>query len=196
MVLTLSSQPKILTDAWEKRKLGTGFEKIGDGLHGTPKYSDDGEFAFINGNNLVSGIITITEETKTVTKNELSDDDLLLDANTFLYSINGTIGNAAWYRGEKIMLGKSAAYFKPTGFDRVFSYYLLQSSKVHNHFMSRLTGTTIKNLGLNTIRETPVRIPSTEEQHSIGSLFRNLDDTIALHHQRHFDFRLQVHENS
>src|SRR5690606_14871313 len=43
--------------------------KIGDGLHGTPKYNDSGNYYFINGNNLNSGEILITDRTKKVDDN-------------------------------------------------------------------------------------------------------------------------------
>lgn len=39
---------------------------LGDGLHGTPKYTENGEYAFVNGNNLVDGEILIKKETKRV----------------------------------------------------------------------------------------------------------------------------------
>ena len=39
---------------------------IGDGLHGTPKYDDSGEYYFINGNNLDNGRIVFNDKTKKV----------------------------------------------------------------------------------------------------------------------------------
>jgi len=51
---------------WESKKLGDLTEKIGDGLHGTPIYSDDSDIYFINGNNLTDGKIEINETTKKV----------------------------------------------------------------------------------------------------------------------------------
>lgn len=43
------------TDDWEQRKFSEGVSEIGDGLHGTPIYCEDGNVSFINGNNLVDG---------------------------------------------------------------------------------------------------------------------------------------------
>src|SRR5690606_19212564 len=42
---------------WEKKSLEELTIKIGDGLHGTPKYDDNGDYYFINGNNLDDGRI-------------------------------------------------------------------------------------------------------------------------------------------
>ena len=171
-------------DDWEERKLSEGTSKIGDGLHGTPQYTDDGTVFFINGNNLVDGKIVITKETKLVTELDQSKDDKLLNNDTILMSINGTIGNLAWYNNEKLMLGKSAAYLTISEFDKKFIYSYLQTSTVKSYFSNNLTGTTIKNLGLKTIRNTNLFVPIIEEQQKIGSLFKQLDDTIALHQRK------------
>ena len=172
------------TGAWEQRKLGEGTLKIGDGLHGTPKYSTSGNVLFINGNNLINGKVVITSETKRVTSNEQSKDDKELNQNTLLMSINGTIGSLAWYRNENLMLGKSVAYIEVSEFDKKFVYAYLQTTKVKFYFISSLTGTTIKNLGLKAIRETPLLIPNIEEQEKIGEFFQQLDSLIALHQRK------------
>ena len=175
---------KGFTDAWEQRKLSDGTNKIGDGLHGTPKYSEDGEVYFVNGNNLVNGQIVIMPETKRVTSNEQSKDDKALNENTILMSINGTIGNLAWYRGENLMLGKSAAYIEVSDFDKKFIYTYLQTRPVKDYYLNSLTGTTIKNLGLKAIRNTNICTPTIDEQAKIGVLFQNLDKTITLHQRK------------
>ena len=99
-------------------------------------------------------------------------------------SINGTIGNLAFYEGEKIMLGKSAAYIIVRDFDKKFLYSYLQTNVIKNHFMNNLTGTTIKNLGLRTIRETQIFVPHIKEQNQIGTFFFNLDNLITLHQSK------------
>lgn len=175
---------KGFSDSWEQHKLSDGTNKIGDGLHGTPKYSEDGDVYFVNGNNLVNGQIVITSETKRVTSNEQSKDDKALNENTILMSINGTIGNLAWYRGENLMLGKSAAYIEVSDFDKKFIYTYLQTRPVKDYYLNSLTGTTIKNLGLKAIRNTNIYTPTIDEQAKIGVLFQNLDMTITLHQRK------------
>jgi type I restriction enzyme, S subunit len=44
---------------WKDVALEDITTRIGDGLHGTPKYDSDGEYYFINGNNLKDGKILI-----------------------------------------------------------------------------------------------------------------------------------------
>lgn len=177
-------KPKLIfagfTGDWEQCKLRDGTSKIGDGLHGTPVFKDNGDVYFINGNNLVNGKIEITDETKLVSYIEQSDNDKSLDDNTILMSINGTIGNLAWYSGEKIMLGKSAAFIKVRDFNKKYIYYFLQTSTIQEYFLNNLTGTTIKNLGLKTIREAIIDFPCIAEQIKIGQFFEELDNLITL----------------
>lgn len=182
--------PKIrfpgFADNWEQRKFMDGVSEVGDGLHGTPTYSDGGCVYFINGNNLVDGRIMINEETKTVDEDQQSLADKSLDDTTILMSINGTIGNLAYYSGEKLMLGKSAAYIKVSSFDKAFIYAYLQAPSVQSYFMDSLTGTTIKNLGLKAIREMYLLIPQyADEQEKIGGFFEMIDRTITLHQRKH-----------
>jgi len=44
-----------LPKSWVWCRLGEIVSILGDGLHGTPQYSKDGEYYFINGNNLING---------------------------------------------------------------------------------------------------------------------------------------------
>ena len=183
------AKPKIrfkgYTDDWEQRKFSEGVSEIGDGLHGTPIYCEDGNVYFINGNNLVDGKIVISAETKKVNESQQSTADKSLDDTTILMSINGTIGNLAYYSGERLMLGKSAAYIKVSEFDKRFVYAYLQAPSVQGYFMDSLTGTTIKNLGLKAIREMIMFIPQdVDEQKRIGKFFDYLDHLITLHQRK------------
>ena len=63
---------------------------IGDGLHGTPQYNENGEYHFINGNNLANGKIIIDAKTKKIAKEEYDKIKVPL-GETLLFSINGTI---------------------------------------------------------------------------------------------------------
>ena len=177
---------KNYSDDWEQRKFSEGVSEIGDGLHGTPIYCEDGNVYFINGNNLVDGKIVISAETKKVNESQQSIADKSLDDTTILMSINGTIGNLAYYSGERLMLGKSAAYIKVSEFDKRFVYAYLQAPSVQGYFMDSLTGTTIKNLGLKAIREMIMFIPQdVDEQKRIGKFFDYLDHLITLHHRKY-----------
>ena len=156
---------------WQVQRLNKITTKIGDGLHATPKYVDSSEYYFINGNNLVNGKIKITERTKCVNQSEYEKYLIELGENTILLSINGTIGNIAYYNNEKVILGKSAAYINCNeNANKNFISMVLQSSRVKKYFFSELTGTTIKNLSLKTIRNTKIQLPDLDEQNKISSI--------------------------
>lgn len=163
---------------WEVVRLGDVCEKIGDGLHGTPKYVDRSEYFFINGNNLDNGKIRITEETKCVTEEEYIQHKKELTTNSLLFSINGTIGNIALYQNEKIVLGKSAAYISLKEDLIPYFYQLFQSKILLDYFEGELTGSTIRNLSLKSIREAPIPLPPLEEQKKIAEILSTQDKEI------------------
>lgn len=143
--------------------------QLGDGLHGTPEYSDDGEYYFINGNNLKNGKIEIKENTKRVSKIEFEKYKKNLTSNTIFVSINGTLGNTAFYDDEKVVLGKSACYFNLLdNIDKKFIRYYLTSNHFINYANKVATGSTIKNVGLRAMREFEVPVPpNLKEQQKI-----------------------------
>ena len=95
---------------WKEVRLQEVTDIIGDGIHGTPSYDNNGKYYFINGSNLCDGKIVINNDTKRVNYEEFLKHKKELNQNTILISINGTIGNTALYQGEKCILGKSACY--------------------------------------------------------------------------------------
>jgi type I restriction enzyme S subunit len=162
---------------WTITKLDRQCTKIGDGLHGTPTYVDRSGIHFINGNNLVDGGIRITESTKCVSAEEMAGQKIELGDGTILISINGTIGNTALYFGELVMLGKSAGFINCSdSVSRRFVHYFLNSSAVRCFFDTEVTGTTIFNLSLESIRNIPIVFPSILQQEEIVCY---LDKSIA-----------------
>ena len=169
------------SEDWNKISFEDITTGIGDGIHGTPTYVSNSNIYFINGNNLKSGKINIDKETNQVSQDQLTNGDKSLNKNTILISINGTIGNVAFYNCENVMLGKSVAYLNLDGVNKDYVFTLLQSPHLQNYFVDNLTGSTIKNLGLKTIRETEIFLPEAEEQKAIGTFFQNLDNSIKNH---------------
>ena len=151
--------------------------KIGDGLHGTPEYDENGEVYFINGNNVKGGKIQFDNNTKKINDMEYQKLRLPFDNNTLFLSINGTIGNVAIYRNERIALGKSVAYFNimTDKLNSKYLFYTLQSAKAQIYFKNSVTGGTIKNLGLKALREFQIQIPPLEEQERIVEILDRFD---------------------
>ena len=164
---------------WKKTTLEKCTDILGDGLHGTPKYTEGGEYAFINGNNLVNGEILIKKDTKRVDYSQYEKYKKPLTNRTLLVSINGTLGNVGMYNSEKIILGKSACYFNVKEFvDKDFIYYVVSSPIFRQYLEHSATGTTIKNISLKQMREYDFLLPPIEEQKQISSVLKMIDEKI------------------
>ena len=168
------------SDDWEEKRFVDITTKISDGIHSTPNYDEGGTYSFVNGNNLVNGVIKINSQTKKVDENEYTTHQRPLGSNTILISINGTIGNLALYNNEKVVLGKSACYLnineKDT--DKLYVFNLLRTCKIKRFFNSELTGSTIKNLSLTTIKNTKLNLPTKPEQQKIAAFLTAVDNKI------------------
>lgn len=170
----------IIPEDWDLEILENLSTAIGDGIHSTPEYVDSSEFYFINGNNLVDNAIRITENTKCVSGKEYRKYQLKLNDKTILLSINGTIGNLAYYNNEPVILGKSAAYISTKkSTSKEFIFYLLQTETIKQYFEDELTGSTIRNLSLKSIRNTPIKLPPLPEQQAIAEVLSDVDALIA-----------------
>ena len=157
---------------------------LGDGLHGTPSYDDSGDYYFINGNNLSDGRIVFNENTRRVTESESLKHRKNLNDRTVLVSINGTLGNVALYRGEKVVLGKSACYFNVRhDVDRQFVRYVITSAPFQSYIHTLATGSTIKNVSLRLMRDFSFHLPPLKLQKEISAIFVVLDDRINLLHE-------------
>ena len=60
----------VIPQAWCVKPLFMLSTEIGDGIHSTPKYVKSSEFHFVNGNNLVSDHISITDSTMRISECE------------------------------------------------------------------------------------------------------------------------------
>lgn len=160
--------PYELPKGWEWVRLENIVSLLGDGIHGTPNYSENGEYFFINGNNLSNGIILIKDNTKRVSLSEYNKYKKDLNEKTVLVSINGTLGNVAFYNNEKIILGKSACYFNLLeSINKHYLKILINTEYFLNYAIKNATGTTIKNVSLQSMRLFPVPLPPLSEQKRI-----------------------------
>ena len=127
-----------------------------------------GEYYFINGNNLSDGRIEIKQDTKKVNEAEFQKYKKELNENTVFVSINGTLGNVAFYNNEKVILGKSACYFNLLKKDmKDYIYWLLKTKYYLDYANEESTGTTIKNVSLAAMRKFPIPLPPLAEQKRI-----------------------------
>ncbi|MCS3901505.1 restriction endonuclease subunit S [Methanococcus voltae] len=169
----------LIPNDWEVKKLGDVCSFIGDGIHSTPKYCTNGKYYFINGNNLKNGTIVHTNDTKLISFEEFNKLKQKIAEDALLLSINGTIGNCSYYNNEKILLGKSVAYINLKNKNiKNFIYYVIQSPRTVSQFYSELTGSTIKNLSLKSLRNLCIPLPPLKEQQKIAEILTKWDNHI------------------
>ena len=169
---------------WRKVKLQDIALELSDGLHKAPIFYPGGEYIFVNATNIENGRIVEKDPSKKTNLEEFLKYGVELTDRTILYSIDGTIGNIAKYRGEKCLLGKGACYITlDNSVDLDYIYYLLQSPIFNEYIHIMSTGTTIKHISLKTMRNFTFQLPPIEQQKAIGSVLRSIDDKIELNNE-------------
>lgn len=164
---------------WKEVKLQDIAQELSDGLHKAPIFYPHGEYLFVNATNIENGRIVEKDSAKRTNLEEFLKYGVELTDRTILYSIDGTIGNIAKYRGEKCLLGKGACYITlDHNVDVDYIYYLLQSAIFSDYIHMMSTGSTIKHISLKTMRNFTFKLPPVAQQIAIGKVLRSFDDKI------------------
>ena len=145
-------------------------DAIGDGLHGTPEYDSDGEYYFLNGNNIGNENLVFKDNTDRLSESEYKKyKPVNINENTILITLNGaTYGKTSFYNNEKVLLGKSAGYITlKDGENKYFVRLYLQSYIARLVMELSLCGSTIANLSLKTLNEFVMPYPPYNEQEKI-----------------------------
>ena len=171
-------------DDWEQRKLGELSNIVGGG---TPSTSNseywDGDIdwyapAEIGEQRYVS------KSKKTITELGLKKSSArILPVGTVLFTSRAGIGNTA-------ILGKEATTNQgfqsivpnPNKLDSYFIYSRTNELKRYGEVTG--TGSTFVEVSGKQMSKMPIMIPELSEQQKIGSFFKQLDDTIALHQRK------------
>ena len=145
-------------------------DAIGDGLHGTPEYDSDGEYYFLNGNNIGNENLVFKDNTDRLSESEYKKyKPVNINENTILITLNGaTYGKTSFYNNERVLLGKSAGYITlKDGENKYFVRLYLQSYIARLVMELSLCGSTIANLSLKTLNEFVMPYPPYNEQEKI-----------------------------
>lgn len=173
--LKISQINKYTTHEIKKTKLKYITEKIGDGIHSTPQYSDNGTIYFINGGSF--GEETIKMVGPMISESEYKKQNKsFLNKCSIMIALNGAnYGNTSLYNKEIILLGKSAGYITlKSGICREYVRYCLMNSFTKEAFELSLNGTTIPNLSLNTLRNTEISLPSYDVQVRLSKKLKSI----------------------
>ena len=152
---------------------------VRDGTHASPNYFFSG-YPLVTSKNLTdSGLnlndVSLISESDYIEINKRSK----VEAGDILLGLIGTIGKPVLVEIDGFAI-KNVGLIKNGG--QIQNQFLLQYLKTNifnKYIQIEMAGNTQKFLGLETLRNTKVPIPSPEEQSAIGSLFRTLDDLLS-----------------
>ena len=170
-------------DDWEQRKL----EELGNLNRGKSKHRPrndsrlfGGEYPFIQTGDVAKAALFLTEYSQTYSEFGIQQSKLW-DIGTLLITIAANIADTT-ILGIKAAFPDSVIGFESTSCDVVFikNYIDIQSD-----LLKRKAETSSQaNLNLAKLKEMNLNIPKLKEQQKIGSFFKQLDDTIALHQRK------------
>ena len=182
-----------MPEGWCWFRLGEITSELGDGIHGTPEYDLNGDYFFVNGNNLNNGKIIIKEDTKRVSITEFNKYKKNLNEKTVFVSINGTLRNVAFYNNEPIILGKSACYFNLHKVElKKYMFFFLNTEYFKKYAEKNATGSTIKNVSLKSMRELLLPLPPLNEQKLIVEEIEKIFAQIDLLEQNKTDLQTAI----
>ena len=168
------------TDDWEERKLG---ELTTSFSGGTPSAGNSsyykGDIPFIR-----SGEINSDKTELFLTEAGLKNSSAkMVSVGDILYALYGATSGEVGISQINGAINQAILAIKPCdGYNSHFlmQWLKLQKQKIIDKYLQggqgNLSGSIVKNLVLN--------VPSYEEQQKIGSFFKQLDNTIALHQRK------------
>ena len=169
---------KTFLNHWSNTELKE-VKDVRDGTHSSPKYIDNG-YPLVTSKNLTdSGLnlndVSLISESDYKEINRRSK----VEVGDILLGLIGTIGKPVLVETDGFAI-KNVGLIKNGG--QIQNQFLLQYLKTNifnKYIQIEMAGNTQKFLGLETLRNTKVPVPSPEEQSAIGSLFRTLDDLLV-----------------
>lgn len=182
---------KFIVIDWEQRKFGEITElKSASRVHkdewtsnGVPFYRSSDVMAAING----------TENEKAYISEELyeklSKVSGKLEEGDILVTGGGSVGNPYIVPDNKPLYTKDAdlLWIKNKGkFHPYFLYEFFFSPTFRNYLGSISHVGTIAHYTITQLSDTPICLPSFEEQKEVGEYFQSLDNLITLHHHKLF----------
>ena len=168
--------------AWEQRRLGE-VANIFDGTHQTPQYVSSG-IKFVSVENIA------TLESKKFISEEAYNKEYAnkqAEKGDVLMTRIGDIGTSKIIEAdEALAYYVTLALLKPKEIVSDFLAHVISSPKVQDDIWKRTLHVAFpKKINLGEINQVDVVMPSSaEEQSHIGTFFRTLDNTIAIHKRK------------
>ena len=152
---------------------------VRDGTHSSPKYIDTG-YPLVTSKNLTDSGLNL-EDVSLISDSDYNEINKRskVEIGDILLGLIGTIGKPVLVETDGFAI-KNVGLIKNGG--QIQNQFLLQYLKTNlfnKYIQIEMAGNTQKFLGLETLRNTKIPVPSSAEQSAIGSLFCTLDDLLA-----------------
>jgi len=176
---------KEFTDDWELHKLGELGEVTTGKAFSSTDFDENGKYLVITNKNISDSSRsqnTVTDrintcDDKLISKYNLSGDNVLVTMD----GVN--LGKTAKYSNNKALLAQRVGRIQSNQLD--FIYQLTTNPTFLSVMRTLSVGNAIKHISLRQISDYTCLVPNNkEEQDSIGTFFKQLDDTIAFHQRK------------
>lgn len=172
-------------DAWEQRKLGELGEVTTGKAFSSTSFDNQGEYLVITNKN-----ISDSSRSQNIITNRISisDDEIIqryrLDGENILVTMDGVnLGKTAMYSNANALLAQRVGRIKSNQLE--FIYQITSSNTFLRTMQTLSVGNAIKHISLKQISEYSSLGPKDIiERKKIGSFFKKLDNTIALHQRK------------
>ena len=177
---------KGFTDDWEERKLGE-HAKYRRGSFPQPYgnkewYDGEGAMPFVQVVD-VTNKLTLVENTKQKISKLAQSKSVFVPKGTVVVTLQGSIGRVAITQYDSFVdrtLLIFEDYEKETD-ERFWAYTIQKKFEIEK---LKAPGGTIKTITKEALSSFDVHLPQFKEQAKIGSFFKQLDETIALHQRK------------
>lgn len=187
--MSKDKQPEIrfpgFAEDWEERKLGELGEVTTGKAFSSTDFDDQGEYLVITNKDISDSSRSQNVVTDRIS---ISDNEIIkkynLSGKNILVTMDGVnLGKTAMYSNNKALLAQRVGRIKSNQLN--FIYQLTSSDTFLITMRTLSVGNAIKHISLKQISDYSSLVPKdTIEQQKIGTFFKQLDDTIALHQRK------------
>ena len=180
---------KGFTDDWEQRKVGELTNVLSASRVHKEEWAEDG-VPFFRSSDVVSAFKGTENEKAFISVElyeQLAKSSGKLEQNDILITGGGSIGIPYIMPDNKPLYSKDADLIwikHSANFDSIYLYTYFMSEEFREYLASISHTGTIAHYTIEQVKDTPVRLPSIDEQRKLGNFFVSLDHLITLHQRK------------
>ena len=176
-------------DDWEQRKVGQLTNVLSASRVHKEEWAEDG-VPFFRSSDVVSAFKGTENEKAFISVElyeQLAKSSGKLEKNDILITGGGSIGIPYIMPDNKPLYSKDADLIwikHSANFDSIYLYTYFMSEEFREYLASISHTGTIAHYTIEQVKDTPVRLPSIDEQRKLGNFFVSLDHLITLHQRK------------